>query len=222
MLLMPQLKPMIESFQFCLGLTRPYLYRVTHSGHKTNSLSLSIIPTLETQRSPSLQVLSDSGLSWEGAFALLYCVSGRKEYFEAWGNKRNVGTFLCYSLLPSPAALPLEAPWLSPLHSSFALSRLAPLASERNVAKEQERGSMLSAPVRVNNKWRHNPLCFPASTFTSSPSSSSQNNSEAFLYPRLCLFSLVYTQSLPWHLEITRAEWHWKCRKYVHMGVRVS
>lgn len=52
----------------------------------------------------------------------------------------NVGTFFCYSLLASPAALPAEAPWLSPIRSLFALSRLAPLASERNVADEQERG----------------------------------------------------------------------------------
>lgn len=213
MLLMPQLKPMIESFQFCLGLTLPYLYS-TCTQWAQNKFSES-----EYNAYAKHSEITQSASTLRLRLALLCFVSGRKEYFEAWGNKRNVGTFLCCSLLASLATLPLEAPWLSPVHSSFALSKLAPLASERNVAKER---GMLSTPVRVKSKWRHNPLCFPASAFTSSPSSSSQNNSEAFLYPRLCLSSLVYTQSLPWHLGITRAEWHWKCRKYVHMGGRIG
>lgn len=71
------------------------------------------------------------------------------------GNKEGAEQRRHLPLLFPPSqllCLPLEAPWPSPIPSSFALSGLAPLASERNVANEQERGGMLSAPAGVKSK----------------------------------------------------------------------
>lgn len=91
-----------------------------------------------------------------GSFCtLVLCLWDKKSTLQLGENKE--GAEKCRHLpllfpLSQPHCSPLEAPWLSPIHSSFALSRLAPLASERNVANDQERGGMLSAPIGVNIK----------------------------------------------------------------------